>query len=238
MRARACFSVLLFSCFLVIQGCAALRVPQPEPRSILSLPHSEIPVYGVGAKEPAFEYLKDALSPMPAPVRNSVVLFSIQDGNPSGHFENEPAHCHSHSRKICILKNQFGNYVNALDCVWHETAHAYFHTPPSSATDEWKEIAGPVYGRPYDPLMDFFKDFAKDGCLTLYSLTEYGEDIAEFTRVSYGYVFLYKKHGFSGANDFRGEFKKDDRYIRKLKYLLKWGFITQEMYDVISPLLQ
>lgn len=237
MAHRLAFRAFLFLCFCAGGGCANLRIPTPSPQNVISLPGSETTVYGLTKDEPAFEYLAEALSRVPVPVRNCIVFFSIHPDNSKKHFETEPAHCHSHAKKICILKNDLRLYSDSLECIWHEIAHAYFASLPTSALDEWKKIAGDVYGRPYDPLMDFFKDFPQKGCLTLYSLTDYGEDLAEFNKAVYAYVYLYKKHRFVGTNYFRGEFEKDPRYLQKLKFLLKWGFITQEHYDLIEPLL-
>jgi hypothetical protein len=239
MAHRTIFPALLFFCFLIFtEGCANWRVPILPPKNTINLPNSQIIVYGIEKEDPTFEYLSEALSKLPERARNSITFFVVHKDNSRKHFDDEPAHCHSHSNKICILKSNFYSYVDTLECIWHETAHAYFHTLPNSATQEWKEISGKVYGRPYDSWLDFFKNGPTKGTLTLYSLTEYGEDIAEFTKAVYAYVYLYKKHGFFGTNYFRGDLKKDPRYLRKLQFLLKWGFITQEDYHIIEPLLK
>lgn len=224
----ALISVLVF-------GCANTRVPRLEPRNDIVLTNGvTIPVYGVEKDSKAFFSIFNAISKMPEKVQKSITFFVVYPGPTKCDLNrNGAAHCHSHSRKICINGKYTDGFLYLMRVVWHESFHAYFADLPISAMNEWKAIAGKVYDK-----NKRYADGPSEGCVTDYAHTDYDEDVAEFAAAVFGYVYIYKPYGFEVYNDFIGVNKSDSRYYRKLKFLLDWGFISRAEYDAVEFLVK
>ncbi len=161
-----------------------------------------IPMRG-SVTEEQVKKIDELLSVFPAEVIQSVRSFSLRD---RVHFPNHEIGHYMWNCRICIAEAFFVSPYT----VWHEVGHAYafyldFKSP--KFRDKWKEIKG--------------------GVLTLYGATNYKEDIAEWVMEVYAFatgrisIITYMKTS--------GEFFKEP-YLRKLRLLYKFGFITKENY--------
>ena len=204
----------------------------PEPKIVLDVKSgADVMVYGATAYD--LLYISDGMNFVPKAVAESVKCVIVRWGEDDiTHFQDKVrpdglvvvGHCHDKSgfRGIICL---YGPKYDAADVV-HESAHAYDLVVNKGA--EWRGIAGDVYG--YERYEDEW-DFPRDGLLTHYSAKNLEEDIAEWVEAVYD-------HRVKNYNSFRGVNQRDKRYIRKLEYLRKYGFIGQDDYNAIAPLLK
>jgi hypothetical protein len=148
--------------------------------------------------------IDEFLSVLPPEVIRSVKSISLRKDY--SHFSGtEIAHCKWNCH-ICISD---GFFTSAYT-VWHEVGHAYnFYLNYKSPKfrDKWKEIDG--------------------GILTSYGRTNYKEDVAEW--VMEVYAFITGRISTITYMKSTGEFFKEP-YLKKLKLLQKFGFISKENY--------
>ena len=216
--------------FKTYHSSATLQYPEPKI-TFATKNGADVVSYGAGAYD--LLYITSAMDFMPKAVAESVKCVIVRWGpDDIAHFQDKArpdgrvvvGHCHDKSgfRGIICL---YGPKYDAADVV-HESAHAYDLVVDKG--DEWRGIAGDVYG--YERYEDEW-DFPRDGLLTHYSSKNSQEDIAEWVAAVYDYRV---KH----YNSFRGVDKRDKRYVLKLEYLRKYGFVGQDDYDAIAPLLK
>ncbi len=112
--------------------------------------------------------------------------------------------------------------------LWHELGHVHCRSLPSQAIAEWQTISGSFpYGYKKYAIDD--KSFPRDGVMSGYGAFNEGEDIAEWVTRLYARTYLGMHIPIKS---------RDGRFILKLKWFLKWKFITQEEYNVLEPLLR
>ncbi len=203
-------------------------LPVEGPARTLAIDGTEILIYGANPK--AILLLRKALHLLPPETRRSLTMILIisDPGVLSAHFNSDksdvlhPAHCHPETRVICIdTKHLEARYV------WHEAAHARTFNLPKELLDDWLGIADLTYG------IDYYegKKFPTCGLVTRYGATNALEDIA--TWVEYAYLHLGNK-----TKIFHKIEDPDPRFMQKLKFLLKWRFITRKCFKKLAPLLR
>lgn len=142
-----------------------------------------------------------------------------------GRDDKVVAHAHNAcgGPAICGISERF----NVL-LLWHELAHTHCRYLPKRAFDEWRAISGAFpYGYRKYGIND--KSFPRDGVMSGYGGFTIDEDIAEWaTRI---YARLYLGYPISIR-------QRDDRFLLKLQWFLKWKFITQDEYNVLEPSLR
>ena len=166
---------------------------------------------------------------LPPDVQNSIEAIAIykRDQHHVGR-----SYGHAYNSIICL------NSVT-LNTFWHEAAHTYHYYLDeefdNQFTNEWLEAAGDVV------YSCFVCSRPSQGVLTQYGGTEYAEDVAEWMSQCYLFYFAAKNHQL---NEYREAFMRvmidkdsDPRYRKKLVLLLKWGFISQDVFNSINPLL-
>lgn len=132
--------------------------------------------------------------------------------------------------EIFLRFSHFNNHIT----VWHEAAHAYHFSLGcyrNSGRDcdfgiDWRRAAGDVYGKDYSRV-----EFPANGLLDEYSSTSYFEDVATMTADCYAFKtgnksMLFKLQAL-------GKLKRDPRYVKKLRLLAKYGFISKQLCDEI-----
>lgn len=124
---------------------------------------------------------------------------------------------------ICGISEDF----NVL-LLWHELGHVHCRSLPAEAMAEWWAISGAFpYGYRKYAIDD--RSFPRDGVMSGYGGFTIDEDIAEWvTRL---YARLYLGYPISIR-------QRDDRFLLKLQWFLKWKFITQNEYNLLEPLLK
>lgn len=208
------------ACFVVI-GCHSM----PPQRAVLDC---GIPVHGDTkiVSEEDLAILNLGCSYLPPDVLDSIAAIAIYKkdqhhiGTASGHAYNST---------MCL------NLVT-LKTFWHEAAHNYHYYLDEKFdnrfANEWLEVAGDVYS--------CCESRPSKGVLTGYGSTEYAEDVAEWVSQCYLFYHALKTHRL---NEYNEAFVKiiakdsDPRYRKKLELLLKWGFISQDVFNIINPLL-
>ncbi len=219
LRAGPTIVFLLFATFLI--GCATTRNP-PTPHSthILRTLHAAINCYN--ATDDESDILTNALNRMPKAASTAIVSITICSEK-DGHFDKgDAAHCHP-DRRICILDHYCYNGI-----IWHEAAHALEHQLRGTKFSvEWILAAGDVYGKKIPELATF----PTDGIITQYGSMNYQEDVAEFVR--YTYEYLYTKNSLSPLLRVDGS---DPRYLKKLVLLLQYGFLATDDAEKIQKL--
>lgn len=213
--------VLVLLLVLIVSGCHAL-----PPLSEFVSEYNFV-VRGPVSQEQVRELdriLKKLNDPIPASIKSIAVVPDQQ------HFGGGViAHCKP-TGEICFLPK----YINDPTTVWHEAAHAYHFSlecrdrnPDCKFGSQWREIAGDVYGRSGQKP----RFYPGNGLLDDYSSTDYFEDVATFTAD----VYCFVAGRFSMLRQLKssGEFRKDPRYIKKLKLLANYGFISQKLCDEI-----
>ena len=179
----------------------------------------EIPVSG--ANDAELDKIRQALERLPREMRDAVIGISVAD---DGAYQDW-------SGGHCLFRQ-----ISLRPGVWdkgglrHETAHAYVSTLPGEAVEEWKRIAnypwsGSGWGRQRSA-------FPQKGILNDYSSSRPEEDIAEWVKFVYEQLDGDSRY-FALITD-----RHDTRYIRKLRWLLKWKLIVLEDYKALAPLLR
>lgn len=202
-------------------------VPIEEPHHLLKIRGHKILIYGGDYQD--YRLIRCALNVMTLETIKSLTMFSIMRNKEScdQHLATDKkidaaAHCHPDTRTIC-----FDYEYLRKSLIWHEAAHARTFNLPDEIITEWKRIAKNSYKKSnYDG-----KSFPRDGIITVYGAKDALEDIAIWVEYTYAYIAgIYM--------DFNGITKKDKRYMQKLKFLLKWKFITKRCFNKITPLLK
>lgn len=216
---RRLASVMLLG--LVVAGCHSL----PPPSEFVS--EYDFAVRGPISQEQV-QTLDGILKKLNDPMLDSVRSISVVPD--WRHFgEGYVAHCKANG-DICFLPT----YINDPTTVWHEVAHAHHFAwgcrdddPDCKFGSLWREIAGNVYGKSGQKP----RFYPSAGLLDDYSSTNYFEDVATFTADAY----CYTTGRFSLLRQIKvsGEFHKDKRYIKKLRLLMEYKFITKAMFDEI-----
>lgn len=141
------------------------------------------------------------------------------------------AAAHAHDGTICFNRR----YGIPMDVVWHESQHIYTFFLGTEFIKEWLEAAGKVYTDQYENYFWQYYFFGQNGVLRYYGLKNVYEDVAVWGEEIYNYCY-----GFTADSIFAKPQcidHKDPRFLKKLNLLLKWKFITQEIYEKIKPLL-
>ncbi len=133
-------------------------------------------------------------------------------------------------REIFVRTEHFHNPIT----IRHEAMHAYHfslecYRPSGRDCDfglEWRAAAGDVYGKEYP-----WDAFPTQGLLDEYSSTDYREDVATMATDAYS----YKNGEPSVLRRLQAlrQLKKDPRYVRKLRLLAKYGFISRQLCNEI-----
>lgn len=138
-----------------------------------------------------------------------------------------------------IAINSYGGRVSESTLI-HEASHA-FDTELSKSLDgikfreEWISIAGDVYKRPdASSRVNKIGTWAdgtfgpRYGVIRHYGSESPAEDIATFVEASYETSTIFKD-----LIDTNNQ-KYDERYMKKINLLSKYGFITSERYKIIT----
>ena len=167
------------------------------------------------------------LSELPPVVIESVRSISVREYN-DPHMGDNLGHC-MFTRDICIACE--GGCDECLEhVILHESTHAYMYRLLSSRSNlekAWLEIAGDIY-RSRNKEKPFCLSFPKDGALSGYGATKWQEDIAETNAYIHSVVNGRKIEFFNYNN--RPRFIADRRFRKKLDFLLKYGFMSEETY--------
>lgn len=207
----------------LITGCAsANRYQNTDNKKVITTRYGvKIHIYNADSEQ--LSLIEKQVGMMTEKCQRSIRLFRFINRADNSHFkaETEAAHCESDGA-ICIN----GNAFNPFD-INHEAAHALTYRLPTSVVREWEDIAGPVYG---DNHYCFGDLYPTDGLLTHYASRNAWEDIAVWVENLYK-IADTNKPGLLRLID------TDARYRKKFEFLLKWGYIDQNVYDEIKPLL-
>ncbi len=220
-RAITLFGLLLIGC------TSTYEIPKPKLPERRVIPCTTVKLTNALRDEETL--IRESLGIMLLDVQKSVTDAVVYRDNISGHFgELQKAHrCREPKSQICFLTQV--EPITRAD-VWHEAGHCYETTLPNATIEEWNEIAGNVYG---EKRYELKQSFPCKGLLTRYSSYSAREDIAEWMACIYSYIASRGNH-----NPFRWTQLADKRYIKKLDWLLKWGFISKEDYAAVKPLLE
>jgi len=226
------FVILLGLAFLIwsIDAQRASQVP-------VDVGGKSILVYG--ASEQQIVAIQSSFTFLQQPVKESVTAIYVLDTSESyRHFGDSGfvGDCHS-SGEICIVSHYFDYRI-----IWHEASHAYTYTLSYAFKKEWLEAAGRIHYGAY--AVD--AGFPRDGILTSYGSTDWREDVAEWVAEIYSFIShleYYISHLEHGSFCRGAVFNmivdmSDPRYHQKLKFLLKWEFISEENYNHIKPLFE
>jgi hypothetical protein len=162
-------------------------------------------------------------------------IFDYDDGSSSridGQVEKDNVTvslCSSFYEEHCRSRN----YLREV--VWHEIAHVYHFYLQNSAVNidrEWRAVARDVYnykrrGQSYvlREKQCWRDEYPADGLISEYSTSNINEDIADF--FAQIYLWLWNRASVFNKPDF---LTSDQRYIKKIKLLYKYGFITARTY--------
>jgi hypothetical protein len=190
-----------------------------------------ITLYGEWSKAQLAE-LEEGLGSQHAHIVKAVNRVTLR--NDSGHYthaavEKVAAHCHMGSRDICF-KTGYTRY----DYVYHETGHAYAALLGREFKEEWRKVAGDVYGRSERKDGQWrWKDTGgtepRDGLVTPYGGIDIDEDIAMWYEAS---KLALRNSGLSSPLfSIKGRQPAasaiDVRFPQKLGLLRKWRWLTE-----------
>lgn len=213
--------VLIACACFVFFGCHSM----PPQRAISNC---GIPIHSDAetVSKEDLEVINLGCSYLPRDVSNSIEAIAI--------YKKDPHHVgkyygHAYNSIMCL------NLVT-LKTFWHEAGHNYHYYLDeefdNQFTDEWLGVAGDVYS--------CCESRPSRGVLTGYGSTEYAEDVAEWVSQCYLFYYALKTHLLNAYNEaFVRIVAKDSdpRYRKKLELLLKWGFVSQDVFNNIYPLL-
>lgn len=215
----------------LLAGCAnkgpLLGCVRPEPRAVIQTTATKISTYGLnGQEKKLFEYAISKLEPNVQKSVRAAVLLSQKEYEEHGGGESG-AHSHPRSGDICMLRDTDDRWM--IMGWWHEAGHAWRWRLPTSADDEWKKIAGKVYANTYDYDLGTMFEYPKDGLLRLHASADHDEDMVIYIESIYAYIYL-------DINRFCRVGWNDPRYLQKIKFLRKWGGISQGAYEAALTL--
>ncbi len=224
MPTRSSAVALLLICALV--GCSCQPISHTTPVVSYESVHG-FPVVGPVSKEDVekFDQLLAKIDPKIAKAITSVAV--TDDADYGG--ESYVGLCNG-LRQIFVRPSHFHNHIT----IWHEATHAYHFSLGCSRRSgqdcafgvEWRKAAGDVYGKKYA-----WDIFPTQGLLDEYSSTSYFEDVATMTADAYCYQ--NGERSVLRRLQALNQLKKDPRYARKLRLLVKYGFISQNLCDEI-----
>lgn len=204
-----------------------LEVAMPDPNGIILRP---IILRATGTEE---ALIRDQLKMLTPEMRRAPNCFTIWNDNNEKHFdENVGGHCHRLERPedesgnhICILKNDL-----CARLIIHEVAHAWLYK--AGAASICGEIAQILLGTVFTgvrPKPEEFANYPKGGLLTAWCTIDPEEVVAEMT--AYASIF-------DPTNPKRSPFlridKKDLRFLKILKTMLREAFITPKVFVRVS----
>jgi hypothetical protein len=238
----------IFAILLLFTGCYTMEpaggpAPRPDPLRVIKCKDKTIATYGADARQHAAIML--AAIRMPPKLRLCVDFISMADPDHmrTDAFGGQPAGGHPHLRTNSICVNNYyyrGASPDLAMCVWHEATHMSTYELRRKDIGEWEDIAEDVYTDDFDKRWDDSEHYPRNGVLTSYGATNAWEDIAEYVEHALGYLVFYRANtpwvspfGMSNPKH------KDPRIAKKLAWLHKHGFLSQEDYLAImkSPLL-
>ncbi|MEK7653997.1 MAG: hypothetical protein AAB345_01795 [Patescibacteria group bacterium] len=224
MLIRSAAAALLLVCTFV--GCSCQPIPRALPVSSYESIHG-FTVTGPVSREDV-EKFDRLLSKIDPKIVAAIASVTVTDNADYG-GESYVGLCDG-SGEISVRPTHFHNPVT----IWHEAVHAYHFSlgcRRRSGQDcafgiEFRKAAGDVYGKKYS-----WNAFPTQGLLDEYSSTDYFEDVATMTTDAY----CYQNGEPSVLRRLQAlhQLKKDPRYVRKLRLLAKYGFISQRLCDEI-----
>ncbi len=233
-----------FICALImLAGCGSY--PKPNPKTTIDFCDSQTVIYGANTNQK--EILYQAILRLPPKMRRAVEVAVVcwptnYDHMRATQLDNELAagHAHLEAHAFCLRDKTLRDGNWAPEAIWHEAGHLYTATLTSGAIKEWQEIAGQVYTC-YKDRNKSIADYPARGLLTSYASSNYDEDIAEFVREAYGYIYFYRTGGLTELSMFNqlSEGAPDPRYEKKIGWMKRWGYLRAEHAEQIlrSPLI-
>lgn len=230
-------TALFFGIVLLILTAGCVSIPPTDAEQRIKKPEADykLEILGDNVTNEQKDLIIKIMSYLPEKFRKSVKVICLRDDKEhftyyyNGEIRFASAHdCSAYGQKVCV-RSPYLSYGT----IWHESAHIYtfFNENSAALYNEWSKIAGDVYTSFYE---DYYLQDPSDGLLTWYCRSNCFEDIAEWVKYCYIYLYLDSKTKVFQNNHFRS----DLRYRKKLALLKKFGFLKEEDYQKLKPLFE